>query len=129
MEAVVLLNNNIFKIIASVYTYIYIYKAYNYLCYKNQTSLVQNPNKVNLLFIMYPRIFSFCNYLSKFIVNLFSYQVSGEVFSEEDRLQVPRDLQQFAFSKFSSVYFADGGQLSPRKQPITRPFLTKAAVR
>ncbi|CAG9785914.1 unnamed protein product [Diatraea saccharalis] len=56
-------------------------------------------------------------------------KVSGEVHAEEESLHVPRDLQQFAFSKFSSVYFADGGQLSPKKHPITRPFLSKAAVR
>ncbi|KAG6448965.1 hypothetical protein O3G_MSEX005802 [Manduca sexta] len=56
-------------------------------------------------------------------------KVSGDVYVEEDRTQTPRDLQQFAFSKFSSVYFADGGQLSPKKHPITRPFLAKAAVR
>ncbi|XP_047023810.1 unconventional myosin-XV [Helicoverpa zea] len=56
-------------------------------------------------------------------------KVSGDVYSEEERVQLPRDLQQFAFSKFSSVYFADGGHLSPKKHPITRPFLAKAAVR
>ncbi|KPI93117.1 Myosin-XV [Papilio xuthus] len=56
-------------------------------------------------------------------------KVSGDVFAEEERIQLPKDLQQFAFSKFSSVYFADGGQLSPKKQPITKPFLSKAAVR
>ncbi|XP_026324836.1 unconventional myosin-XV isoform X2 [Hyposmocoma kahamanoa] len=56
-------------------------------------------------------------------------KVSGDVYAEDERIQLPRDLQQFAFSKFSSVYFADGGQLSPRKHPITRPFLAKAAVR
>ncbi|CAB3253169.1 unnamed protein product [Arctia plantaginis] len=56
-------------------------------------------------------------------------KVSGDVYAEEERIQLPRDLNQFAFSKFSSVYFADGGHLSPRKHPITRPFLAKAAVR
>ncbi|CAH2231979.1 jg4040 [Pararge aegeria aegeria] len=56
-------------------------------------------------------------------------KVSGEVHAEEERISLPRDLQQFAFSKFSSVYFADGGQLSPKKHPITKPFLSKAAVR
>ncbi|XP_059051494.1 unconventional myosin-XV [Achroia grisella] len=56
-------------------------------------------------------------------------KVSGDVYADDERVQLPRDLQQFAFSKFSSVYFADGGQLSPRKHPITRPFLSKAAVR
>lgn len=55
--------------------------------------------------------------------------MSGDVYSEEERVQLPRDLHQFAFSKFSSVYFADGGHLSPKKHPITRPFLAKAAVR
>ncbi|KAL4710295.1 hypothetical protein ACJJTC_011549, partial [Scirpophaga incertulas] len=56
-------------------------------------------------------------------------KVAGDVYAEEDHVQLPRDLQHFAFAKFSSVYFADGGQLSPRKHPITRPFLSKAAVR
>ncbi|CAG4937205.1 unnamed protein product [Parnassius apollo] len=56
-------------------------------------------------------------------------KVSGDVYAEEERVQLPKDLQQFAFSKFSSVYFADGGQLSPKKHPITKPFLSKAAVR
>ncbi|XP_049869603.1 unconventional myosin-XV [Pectinophora gossypiella] len=56
-------------------------------------------------------------------------KVAGDVHAEDERIQLPRELQQFAFSKFSSVYFADGGQLSPRKHPITRPFLSKAAVR
>ncbi|XP_073945591.1 uncharacterized protein [Choristoneura fumiferana] len=56
-------------------------------------------------------------------------KVSGDVYAEDERVQLPRDLEQFAFSKFSSVYFADGGQLSPRKHPISRPFLAKAAVR
>ncbi|CAF4869828.1 unnamed protein product [Pieris macdunnoughi] len=53
----------------------------------------------------------------------------SDVYCEEERIQLPKDLQQFAFSKFSSVYFADGGHLSPRKLPITKPFLSKAAVR
>ncbi|XP_063618998.1 unconventional myosin-XV [Cydia splendana] len=56
-------------------------------------------------------------------------KVAGDVYAEDERIQLPRDLQQFAFAKFSSVYFADGGQLSPRKHPISRPFLAKAAVR
>ncbi|KAJ2939726.1 hypothetical protein O0L34_g17919 [Tuta absoluta] len=56
-------------------------------------------------------------------------KVGNDVYAEDERIQLPRDLQQFAFSKFSSVYFADGGQLSPRKHPISRPFLSKAAVR
>lgn len=53
----------------------------------------------------------------------------SDVYSDEEQIQLPRDLQQFAFSKFSSVYFADGGQLCPKRHPISRPFLTKAAVR
>ncbi|CAG4975497.1 unnamed protein product [Colias eurytheme] len=53
----------------------------------------------------------------------------SDVYSEDERIQLPKDLHQFAFSKFSSVYFADGGQLSPRKHPITKPILSKAAVR
>uniref|UniRef100_W8AVX6 Unconventional myosin-XV n=1 Tax=Ceratitis capitata TaxID=7213 RepID=W8AVX6_CERCA len=41
---------------------------------------------------------------------------------------LPRDLDQFSFGKFSSVY-CNGLRLSPRREPITTPFLTRAASR
>lgn len=41
---------------------------------------------------------------------------------------LPHDLDQFAFGKFSSVY-CNGVKLSPRRDPITTPFLTRAASR
>lgn len=43
-------------------------------------------------------------------------------------LQLPSDLDQFAFGKFSSVYFK-GAELGMRREPITAPFLSKAAAR
>jgi myosin XV len=39
---------------------------------------------------------------------------------------LPSDLDQFAFGKFSSVY-CNGIQLQPRKEPISTPFLSRAA--
>lgn len=41
---------------------------------------------------------------------------------------LPLNLDQFAFGKFSSVY-CNGVQLSHRRDPITMPFLTRAASR
>lgn len=41
---------------------------------------------------------------------------------------MPNDLDQFAFGKFSSVY-CNGVKLSPRRDPIETPFLSKAASR
>ncbi|XP_053952311.1 unconventional myosin-XV isoform X1 [Anastrepha ludens] len=41
---------------------------------------------------------------------------------------LPKDLDQFSFGKFSSVY-CNGLRLSPRREPITTPFLTRAASR
>lgn len=41
---------------------------------------------------------------------------------------LPTDLDQFAFGKFSSVY-CNGVKLAPRRDPITVPFLTRAASR
>lgn len=40
--------------------------------------------------------------------------------------ELPGDLDQFAFGKFSSVY-CNGIQLQPRKDPIASPFLSRAA--
>ncbi|XP_055923288.1 unconventional myosin-XV [Eupeodes corollae] len=42
--------------------------------------------------------------------------------------ELPKDLDQFSFGKFSSVY-CNGLRLSPRRDPIAAPFLTRAASR
>ncbi|XP_060661675.1 LOW QUALITY PROTEIN: unconventional myosin-XV [Drosophila nasuta] len=42
--------------------------------------------------------------------------------------QLPPDLGQFSFGKFSSVY-CNGLRLQPRREPITAPLLTRAASR
>ncbi|XP_055854931.1 unconventional myosin-XV isoform X2 [Episyrphus balteatus] len=42
--------------------------------------------------------------------------------------ELPKDLDQFSFGKFSSVY-CNGLRLSTRRDPITAPFLTRAASR
>lgn len=42
--------------------------------------------------------------------------------------QVPADLAQFSFGKFSSVY-CNGLRLQPRREPLTAPLLTRAASR
>ncbi|XP_032597162.1 unconventional myosin-XV isoform X2 [Drosophila grimshawi] len=42
--------------------------------------------------------------------------------------QLPPDLAQFSFGKFSSVY-CNGLRLQPRREPITAPLLTRAASR
>ncbi|XP_014089710.3 unconventional myosin-XV [Bactrocera oleae] len=41
---------------------------------------------------------------------------------------LPKDLDQFSFGKFSSVY-CNGMRLAPRREPIATPFLTRAASR
>jgi hypothetical protein len=88
---------------------------------------------LKMIIINYLRCSILCFKIKTFQTQLISFeslvQVAGDVYAEDEYVQLPRDLQQFAFSKFSSVYFADGGQLSPKKHPITRPFLSKAAVR
>ncbi|XP_037727634.1 unconventional myosin-XV isoform X1 [Drosophila subpulchrella] len=43
-------------------------------------------------------------------------------------VQLPEDLGQFSFGKFSSVY-CNGLRLQPRREPITAPLLTRAASR
>ncbi|KAH8240493.1 hypothetical protein KR038_007643 [Drosophila bunnanda] len=43
-------------------------------------------------------------------------------------VQLPEDLGQFSFGKFSSVY-CNGLRLQPRREPITAPFLSRAASR
>lgn len=42
--------------------------------------------------------------------------------------EIPKDLDQFSFGKFSSVY-CNGVKLQSRRDPITTPFLTRAASR
>lgn len=42
--------------------------------------------------------------------------------------EVPADLDQFSFGKFSSVY-CNGVQLHPRKDPISAPFLSRSAAK
>ncbi|XP_034671932.1 unconventional myosin-XV isoform X2 [Drosophila subobscura] len=43
-------------------------------------------------------------------------------------VQLPEDLAQFSFGKFSSVY-CNGLRLQPRREPISAPLLTRAASR
>lgn len=42
--------------------------------------------------------------------------------------ELPQDIDQFSFGKFSSVY-CNGVKLAPRRDPITVPFLSRAAAR
>lgn len=55
-------------------------------------------------------------------------KVLGGVNGSPPPLNLPHDLNQFEFSKFSSVYFKDA-DLHYKKEPITTPFLSKAAAR
>ncbi|XP_037913894.1 unconventional myosin-XV isoform X1 [Hermetia illucens] len=55
-------------------------------------------------------------------------KVVGTVPGPPTAADLPRDLDQFAFGKFSSVY-CNGVKLSPRREPITVPFLSRAAAR
>ncbi|XP_066258344.1 unconventional myosin-XV isoform X2 [Euwallacea similis] len=55
-------------------------------------------------------------------------KVLGGVTGNPPPLNLPHDLNQFEFSKFSSVYFKDA-DLHYKKDPITTPFLSKAAAR
>lgn len=55
-------------------------------------------------------------------------KVLGGVNGSVPPLNLPHDLNQFEFSKFSSVYFKDA-DLHYKKDPITTPFLSKAAAR
>lgn len=55
-------------------------------------------------------------------------KVLGGVNGNPPQLTLPHDLNQFEFSKFSSVYFK-GADLHMKKEPITAPFLSKAAAR
>ncbi|RZB41182.1 unconventional myosin-XV [Asbolus verrucosus] len=55
-------------------------------------------------------------------------KVVGGVTGNPPVLNLPHDLNQFEFSRFSSVYFK-GADLGMKKEPITAPFLSKAATR
>ncbi|KAJ3645965.1 hypothetical protein Zmor_023581 [Zophobas morio] len=55
-------------------------------------------------------------------------KVVGGVTGNIPSLNLPHDLNQFEFSRFSSVYFK-GADLGMKKEPITAPFLSKAATR
>uniref|UniRef100_A0A182IQZ5 Myosin motor domain-containing protein n=1 Tax=Anopheles atroparvus TaxID=41427 RepID=A0A182IQZ5_ANOAO len=55
-------------------------------------------------------------------------KVVGTVPGPPSAADLPPDLDQFAFGKFSSVY-CNGVKLSPRRDIITAPFLSRAAAR
>jgi myosin-15 len=55
-------------------------------------------------------------------------KVVGGVTGNPPPVNLPHDLNQFEFSRFSSVYFK-GADLGMKKEPITAPFLSKAATR
>lgn len=55
-------------------------------------------------------------------------KVVGTVPGPPTTQDLPTDLDQFAFGKFSSVY-CNGIKLGPRRDPISTPFLTRAASR
>lgn len=55
-------------------------------------------------------------------------KVVGGVAGSQPPINLPNDLYQFEFGKFSSVYFK-GTDFGPKKEPITSPFLSKAAAR
>lgn len=55
-------------------------------------------------------------------------KVVGTVPGPPTTFDLPNDLDQFGFGKFSSVY-CNGVKLSPRRDPIVEPFLSKAASR
>lgn len=55
-------------------------------------------------------------------------KVVGGVAGSPAPLSLPNDLNQFEFAKFSSVYFK-GADFGFKREPITSPFLSKAAAR
>ncbi|KAB0792987.1 hypothetical protein PPYR_12607 [Photinus pyralis] len=55
-------------------------------------------------------------------------KVSGNVHGRPSPINLPSDLNQFEFNKFSSVYFK-GADFGYRREPISAPFLSKAAAR
>lgn len=55
-------------------------------------------------------------------------KVVGGITGSPPPLNLPNDLHQFEFNKFSSVYFK-GADFGYKKEPIAAPFLSKAATR
>lgn len=55
-------------------------------------------------------------------------KVVGTVPGPPVAADLPTDLDQFSFGKFSSVY-CNGIKLQPRREPILQPFLSRAAAR
>lgn len=55
-------------------------------------------------------------------------KVVGGVSGSPTPINLPPDLNQFEFNKFTSVYFK-GADFGLKKDPITTPFLSKAAAR
>jgi myosin XV len=55
-------------------------------------------------------------------------KVVGTVPGPPTAADFPGDIDQFAFGKFSSVY-CNGVKLGPRREPISSPFLSRAAAR
>lgn len=55
-------------------------------------------------------------------------KVVGGVAGAPQPINVPNDLNQFEFAKFSSIYFK-GAEFGLKREPITAPFLSKAAAR
>lgn len=55
-------------------------------------------------------------------------KVVGGITGSPHPLNLPHDLSQFEFARFSSVYFK-GADLGMKREPITAPFLSKAATR
>lgn len=55
-------------------------------------------------------------------------KVLGGVNGQPPNLHLPSDLHQYEFTKFTSVYFK-GADLGLKREPISTPFLSKAAAR
>lgn len=55
-------------------------------------------------------------------------KVVGGVTGQPPNIPLPSGLNQFEFAKFTSVYFK-GSDLGVKKEPISTPFLSKAAAR
>nr|CAH7758737.1 unnamed protein product [Callosobruchus chinensis] len=97
-----------------------------------QKAVAKTPNKSNASYLEIPAELAFI--FSK----LESYnpphteknlmKVLGGVNGTPPPLQLPNDLGQFEFNKFLSIYFK-GAELHMKKEPITAPFLSKAAAR
>lgn len=55
-------------------------------------------------------------------------KVLGGISGQPANPNLPHDLNQYEFTKFTSVYFK-GADLGLKREPITAPFLSKAAAR